>query len=203
LARLADLKLAPGYKDISTTDSSTANISPNTNGFLMAAAMEANDTVVAKYLLDNLWAAMMNDTYGTGASWEYIAQDLSPGLSLFTSQSHPWGGAPTYVLTEYVAGIRAVTPGHKIWFIRPAISGFVLDWAAASVKSQYGQLSVKWELGNKLLTVNVAAPQGTSGSLSLPASLQIKSIKVNGHKSPAGHSISLQGGNSIVTIQLS
>jgi hypothetical protein len=203
LARLADLKLAPGYKDISTTDSSTANISPNTNGFLMAAAMEANDTVVAKYLLDNLWAAMMNDTYGTGASWEYIAQDLSPGLSLFTSQSHPWGGAPTYVLTEYVAGIRAVTPGHKIWFIRPAISGFVLDWAAASVKTQYGQLSVKWELGNKLLTVNVAAPQGTSGSLSLPASLQIKSIKVNGHKSPAGHSISLQGGNSIVTIQLS
>ncbi|OOQ84388.1 glycoside [Penicillium brasilianum] len=202
LARIADLKLVPGYKDLSTTNSSSADISPNTNGFLLAAAMEANETTIAKYLLDNLWTAMTVDKYSSGASWEYVAQDLSPGLSLFTSLSHPWGGAPTYVLTEHVAGIRAVTPGHKTWIIEPAISGFDLDWAAASVKSQYGQLSVKWELGNKVLKVNVTAPRGTSGKLSLPSDLQIKAIKLNGHKVTSGHNIPLQSGSSIVTIQL-
>lgn len=202
LAKVADLKLTPGYKDVSTTESSSADISPNTNGFLLAAAMEANDTAIAKYLLDNLWTAMTNEKYSSGASWEYVAQDLSPGLSLFTSQSHPWGGAPTYVLTEHVAGIRAVTLGHKTWIIQPAISGFDLDWAAASVKTQYGQLSVKWELGNKVLTVDITAPRGTSGSLSLPSGLQVKGIKVDGHKVTAEHNIPLQSGSSVVTIQL-
>lgn len=203
LARLADLKLAPGYKDTSTTDASSANISPNTNGFLLAAALDANNTAIAKYLLDNLWTAMLDDKYSSGASWEYVAQDLSPGLSLFTSQSHPWGGAPTYVLTEQLAGIRAVTPGHKTWLIQPAVSGFDLDWAAASVKTRYGQLSVKWELGGSKLTVDVDAPRGTSGKLQLPSGLQVKEFQVNGHKMPSGHSIPLQSGSSVVTIQLS
>lgn len=201
LARLTDLKLAPGYKDVSTTDSSSANISPNTNGFLLAAALDANNTAIAKYLLDNLWAAMLNDKYSSGASWEYVAQDLSPGLGLFTSQSHPWGGAPTYVLTEQVAGIRAATPGHKSWIIQPAISGFDLDWAAASVKTQYGQLSVKWEISGSTLTVNVDAPRGTSGKLQLPSGTQIKSVQVNGHKMPSTQ-IMLQGRSSVVTVQL-
>jgi hypothetical protein len=202
LARLADLKLTPGYKDISTTDAASADISPNTNGFLLAAAMEVNDTAIAKYLLDNLWTAMTNDEYSTGASWEYVAQDLSPGLSLFTSQSHPWGGAPTYVLTEHVAGIRAATPGHKTWIVQPAILGFDLNWATASVKTQYGQLSVKWELGNKVLTVKVTAPRGTSGNLKLPSGLQIKDVQINGYQSPPGTIIPLQSGSSIVKIQL-
>lgn len=202
LARLADLKLTPGYKDISTTDAASADISPNTNGFLLAAAMEVNDTVIAKYLLDNLWTAMTNDEYSTGASWEYVAQDLSPGLSLFTSQSHPWSGAPTYVLTEHVAGIRAATPGHKTWIVQPAILGFDLNWATASVKTQYGQLSVKWELGNKVLTVKITAPRGTSGNLQLPSGLQIKDVQINGYQSPPGTIIPLQSGSSIVKLQL-
>jgi hypothetical protein len=164
--------------------------------------MEANETAIAKYLLNNLWTAMTDDKYSSGASWEYVAQDLSPGLSLFTSLSHPWGGAPTYVLTEHVAGIRAVTPGHKTWIVKPAISGFDLDWAAASVKSQHGQLSVKWELGNKVLKVSVTAPRGTSGKLSLPSDLRIKAITVNGQKVTSGHNIPLQSGSSIIVIQL-
>ena len=47
LARLANLKVAPGYKDISTTDAASAEISLNTNGFLLAVAMEANDTAIS------------------------------------------------------------------------------------------------------------------------------------------------------------
>lgn len=160
---------------VSTTDASSANISLNTNCFLLAAVLDANNTAIAKYLLDNRWAAMLNK-HSSGASWKYAAQDqFEPGTESFHLSEPSLGGAPTYVLTEQVAGIHAETPGHKSWAIQPAISGFDLDWAAASVKTQYGQLSVKREISGSILTVNVDAPRGTSGKLQHPSPVALRS----------------------------
>ncbi|KAJ5605310.1 glycoside hydrolase family 78 protein [Penicillium lagena] len=198
LAKLAVLKLAPGYKDDSTADAASANISPNTNGFLLLAALMAEDTSMAKYLLDNLWAAMLSDKYGSGASWEYVGQNSAPGLSLFTSLSHPWCGAATYVLTEYIAGIRALTTGHKTWIIQPSFRGFDLDWVAVT---RYGQLSMKWTYDFNILTVEVTAPRGTSGKLKLPEDLKVEEVVVNGKKKSNSDEISLQSGRSTVMIQ--
>ncbi|KAJ5097361.1 glycoside hydrolase family 78 protein [Penicillium angulare] len=203
LTKLASLKLAPGYKDISTTSDSSADISPNTNGFLLGAAMVANDTSTAKYLLDNLWGAMLNDRYASGASWEYVGQNLSPGLSLFTSLSHPWGGAATYVLTEHIAGIRPATPGYKSWLIQPAVEGFGLDWASAKVMTRYGPLSVKWEVMDKKVHLNVTAPQGTSGKIQLPIGYKTKTVTVDGIATSEKNEVFLKSGTSIVTFQLS
>ncbi|KAJ5291321.1 glycoside hydrolase family 78 protein [Penicillium angulare] len=203
LDKLSALKLAPGYKDISTTNDSSADISPNTNGFLLEAAMVANDTSTAKYLLDNLWAAMLDNRYASGASWEYVGQNLSPGLSLFTSLSHPWGGAATYVLTEHIAGIRPATPGYKSWLIQPAIKGFDLDWASATVMTRYGPLSVKWEVMETKIHLNVTAPQGTSGKIQLPVGCKSKSVAVNGITSSYKNGVPLKSGTSVVTFQLS
>ncbi|KAF1772283.1 Aldolase-type TIM barrel [Phytophthora cactorum] len=108
---LDNLRRGPGYLDTSATDNST-KISPNTNGFLLDALLQTGHTNEAAFLLDNLWDAMIsNENYRSGASWEYVSQSLEPGLEEFTSLSHPWGGAPTYLLTNYVAGIRPVSLG--------------------------------------------------------------------------------------------
>jgi hypothetical protein len=77
-------------------------------GFLLEGLFIANSTYgtnldVAKDLLDNFWSKMVTQNeYFTGASWEYLFPDGSPGLGLYTSLSHPWGGAPTYLLPQYV-----------------------------------------------------------------------------------------------------
>jgi hypothetical protein len=111
LSALSNATLYPGYADCTLANRSdtTVNISPNTNGFLLDALLQSNVTAPAKYLLDTLWGAAMvsQDAFYSGASWEYVGQNLTPGLSLFTSLSHPWGGAPSYLLTDYIAGESA------------------------------------------------------------------------------------------------
>ncbi|KAI5200241.1 glycoside hydrolase family 78 protein [Aureobasidium subglaciale EXF-2481] len=163
---LAALKLSPGYKDSTAVSSNTvANISPNTNGFLLSALVQTNRTSEMRYLFENLWAAMIqNDTTHSGASWEYVDTNLQPGLSRYTSLAHPWGGAPTYILTEYIAGIRPVTYGYKTWVIAPAYTGFDLKSAAAQVQTPYGMLKVQWSIASGKIKAVINAPVGTSGT---------------------------------------
>ena len=170
LAHLNSLRLGPGYKDTSSDNSSDSSvkISPNTNGFLLAALMEANQTATTKFLLESVWGAMLrNKSTSTGASWEYLNQDAQPGLGLFTSGSHPWGGAATYVLTKYVAGLKATALGHKSWQVMPAYCGFGLDGARAKVDTPYGPMSVKWSTNSTWLDVEIVGPRGTRGTLVL------------------------------------
>ncbi|KAG9558568.1 Six-hairpin glycosidase, partial [Aureobasidium melanogenum] len=177
---LTALKLSPGYKD--TTDISSdgvVNISPNTNGFLLPALLQSNRTAEAKYLFENLWAAMINnETTHSGASWEYVDTNLQPGLSRYTSLSHPWGGAPTYILTEYIAGIRPVTFGYKTWVIAPAYTGFDLKSTSAQVTTPYGVLRVQWSVANGKINAVVNAPAGTSGTFVINRALS-NSTKAN------------------------
>jgi len=168
----------------------------------------SNVTAPAKYLLDTLRGAAMvsQDVYYSGASWEYVGQNLTPGLSLFTSLSHPWGVAPSYLLTDYIAGIRPVTPGYKTWTLVPGIYGFNLTYAKATVPTLYGPLSVKWSLGKKgRLTVNVKAPAGTSGTLELPGGRAVSVMSMNKRElgtATVKTKIELEGGESEIVVQV-
>ncbi|EEY61461.1 glycoside hydrolase, putative [Phytophthora infestans T30-4] len=82
-----------------------------------------------------------NEYYRSGASWEYVSQSLEPGLKEFTSLSHPWGGAPTYVLTNYVAGIRPLVFGFRHWIVNPMVTGLNITSANATVSTPYGALT--------------------------------------------------------------
>ena len=170
LSHVPSLKLGPGYCDTSKvlSSDSSANLSPNTNGFLLPALLKQKKASLAAFLLNNLWGAMVTNTQtNSGASWEYVNQQSGPGLGQFTSLSHPWGGAATYALTNYVAGIRPTSFGYKTWVVEPAYSGFGLDWVNATVPTPHGSLSVSWTAKDSVVTVAVDAPAGTTGKLVL------------------------------------
>ncbi|KAG3050201.1 hypothetical protein PI124_g24114, partial [Phytophthora idaei] len=161
---LEGLRQGPGYLDTSDTDNTT-HISPITNGFLLDALLQHGYTDQAVFLFDNLWDAMIsNENYRSGASWEYVAQSSEPGIDLFTSLSHPWGGAPTYALTNYVAGIRPVEFGFRRWIVNPLVSGLNMTSASATVNTPYGDLSAAWEIVDSQLNVTITAPVGTDGT---------------------------------------
>jgi hypothetical protein len=161
---LEGLRQGPGYLDTSDTDNTT-KISPNTNGFLLDALLQHGHTKQAIFLLDNLWDAMIsNEEFRSGAPWEYVSQSLEPGLDSFTSLSHPWSGAPTYALTNYVAGIRPVEFGFRRWIVNPLVSGLNVTSASATVNTPYGYLSATWELADSQLSVTITAPVGTDGT---------------------------------------
>ncbi|KAI9993774.1 hypothetical protein PInf_016295 [Phytophthora infestans] len=161
---LENLRRGPGYFDTSVTDNSS-KISPNTNGFLLDALLQTGHTNEAAFLLDNLWDAMIsNEYYRSGASWEYVSQSLEPGLKEFTSLSHPWGGAPTYVLTNYVAGIRPLVFGFRHWIVNPMVTGLNITSANATVSTPYGALTAGWEkTDSNILSSTIAAPLRAEG----------------------------------------
>lgn len=187
------LKLHPGYRDSTAADTSTANISPNTNGFLLdallltaaTAASSEDDTAkaagivgTAGALVRSLWGAMLsNNTTATGASWEYVSQAGDPGLGVFTSLAHPWGGAATYVLTERVLGLRPADGvdgfGYERWVVDVSAGVLMgLNRASGRAVAAAGVIEASWEVvghegegagGGDVLRCNVTAPDGTVG----------------------------------------
>ncbi|KAI1857197.1 uncharacterized protein JN550_013434 [Neoarthrinium moseri] len=173
LAALDGLSLSPGYKDSTAASSTdpTVVISPNTNGFLLDALFKSGAYTTGHQLIKSLWGTMVNNKQtSSGASWEYVDQSGNPGLSYFTSLAHPWGGAATYVLTEWAAGIR-LGPGpegfgYKHWIIAPEAGlAMGLQTASARVKTPAGFLAVEWTKSSKdEVTVRIDAPPATYGT---------------------------------------
>lgn len=88
---LDDLFLEIGYKDSTEIpDDPQTQLSPNVQGFLLESLFLAHldynvsasiVTPVLKNLLDVYWPHMVDqDEYYTGASWEYVYSDGSPGI---------------------------------------------------------------------------------------------------------------------------
>ncbi|KAH6671125.1 glycoside hydrolase family 78 protein [Halenospora varia] len=195
LSAMQNLRLGPGYKDSTKVNSTdiTVNISPNTNGFLLAALLAQSSSAqrnststsfvagVSKELLYSLWGAMLADEKtSTGASWEYVSVSSTPGLGLYTSLSHPWGGAPTYLLTEWVAGLRPAAGlagfGYRNWVVDPSVGiAMGLKRASGSIVSGFGgSVDVKWKINDRnVLDVEIKAPAQTSGIFELGAKRQV------------------------------
>ncbi|OQD82361.1 hypothetical protein PENANT_c022G09902 [Penicillium antarcticum] len=147
LEHISTLRLGPGYRDASTVkpNDTSANLSPNTNGFLLPALIRLGKSEEARFLLENLWGAMVsnNATY-SGASWD-----------------HPWGGAATYALTQNVMGIRPTEFGYKSWIVEPAYVGFGLDEVESTVPTPYGDIKTPMATVNERETQPVTScPHG-------------------------------------------
>ncbi|PSK42121.1 Methylenetetrahydrofolate reductase 1 [Elsinoe australis] len=170
LSLLPQLRVGIGYKDSTLVNStSTTQLSPNIAGFLLSALFTANrnfNTTLApaSVLLQDFWPAMFRDEkYRSGASWEYLYPDGRPGIDLFTSLSHPWGAAPSYVLPRWVLGVRETRPGFGEWEVRPGMEGLGLSWAKGRVPTPKGVIVVGWWKEGKGVRVEVEAPAGTRG----------------------------------------
>ncbi|KAL2829892.1 glycoside hydrolase family 78 protein [Aspergillus pseudoustus] len=192
IAALSSLRLGLGYNSsTSVANSSSTNLSPFLSGFLLEAILQESRksssasvarTTAISVLLDQLWVAMVNqDEYYTGASWEYLSPDGRPGLDLITSHSHPWGGAPTYVFSEYVLGVQPTAAGFATWIFQPAILDINPSWARGRVSTPQGTIQASWRLSGahkKHLQLQVCGPKHTKALVSLP--FTVKSYTVNG-----------------------
>lgn len=167
IQRLSALFVNIGYKDSTTTAvSNTTQLSPNVQGFLLESLFLAhlNQNVsaavvgpVIQNLLEIYWPHMVyQDQYFTGCPWEYMYPDGSPGIGIFTSLCHPWGGAPTYVLSNYVLGIRReLKAGGDVygWVVDPVwevVEFLGLKEASGRMPlSEGGWIGVRWSTGSE------------------------------------------------------
>ena len=202
ITKLPELRVGVGYKtDTSITPSSTLELSPNTQGFLLEALFHAHRELgvqnlgVAKSLLEDFWSQMVTqDQYYSGASWEYVYPDGAPGIDLYTSLAHPWGAAPTYVMPEYVLGISATAPGYRTWTFQPLLRGLGLTEANGTVITPYGPIMASWKIvdGGDAVSITTTVPKGTAGKLVVNANAD---LICEGRKATGGE-LTLRGGRS-------
>jgi hypothetical protein len=183
IGKLEELRFGVGYKTISS-DAETPNyqLAPNPSGFLLEALFQSrrdhgsNSTTAITHLLDNLWGSMVNnDEYASGASWEYVKPDGSPGIDLFTSLAHPWGAAPTYVLPEYLLGVQPTSPGYATFALRPMIGYLGIKEVNGKVPTPKGPIEVGWKIEGHSVSLLVIVPSGVSGVLEFPNSCAVRS----------------------------
>lgn len=180
-----------GYKDSTAIgNSATTQLSPNVQGFLLESLFLAYTQLnvsaevivpVLQNLLDVYWPKMVNQNeYYTGASWEYVYADGSPGIGIFTSLSHPWGGAPTYVLTNYVLGVRReldTTTGTYGWvfdLVLEILEGLGLTWVKGKVPLESGGwIEAGWSIADGTVTSNleVVGAKGVEVDVKIPSRL--------------------------------
>ncbi|CAI6244859.1 unnamed protein product [Periconia digitata] len=200
LAKIEELRFGAGYRTISSdAESPDYQLAPNPSGFLLEALLQAyheheiDSTTSVSHLLDGLWGSMVNDdNYYSGASWEYVKPDGSPGIDAFTSLAHPWGAAPTYVLPEYVLGIRPTTPGYKSFVVQPAIGFLGLEKAEGRVATQFGTINASWSVEADAAVIDVEVPSGATGYVKLSSTW-----KLEGSNNETGQVALHEGGNRL------
>jgi hypothetical protein len=126
-----------------------------------------------------------NNEYYSGASWEYVKPDGSPGIDLFTSLAHPWGAAPTYVLPEYLLGVTPTSPGYKTVAVTPLFGYLNLPEVSGRVPTPSGPVEVAWAVNGTSIDLTIVVPTGIIATLHLPSGatvgsnqLQIVQLKV-------------------------
>jgi alpha-L-rhamnosidase len=144
--------------------SGSSQVGPYTSGYELFARFEAGDTTGALALIRNEWGLMRkSSSYYSGATWEYVALDGTPGLGEGTSLAHGWASGPTSALSKYVLGVRPIQPGYKTWLIEPQPGD--LSWAEGRVPTPYGPIAVRWQKTPPGLRLEINVPVGTSGTM--------------------------------------
>ncbi|AMM20119.1 hypothetical protein AX769_08000 [Frondihabitans sp. PAMC 28766] len=154
--------------------------SPYVTGAELAARFGSDDTANAVTLLQNEWGPMITpgDLY-TGTFWENESTSGTQGSSS-TSMAHGWSTAPTSALSEYVLGIQPIAAGYKTWSVKPQPG--TLSCTQGQAPTPHGALGVKWSHDAKAgsFAMQVTAPKGTSGTISVSTFGSSVDVVVNG-----------------------
>ena len=159
---------AEDYELISYVLMSTYEASPFCEKYVLEAlcVMDREDLAIQRML--ERYDGMLHDEYDT--LWEQFTDDIG-------TVNHGWTAAPLYILSKYVAGIRATEPGFEEYEIAPAD---VLDSFDCSVYTPKGNLTVSLNKNDEQTVISITAID-SEGIVRIPASM--------------GTEISVTGGN--------
>lgn len=158
------------------------------------------------------WMATRNPTT---TFWEGIGTNGSMYEGAYTSAAHGWSTGVLPALTNFVLGITPTGPGFKTWTIKP-MPGDV-TWAKGVVPTPSGPLSVSWTMAepSTQFDMQIEAPTGTQGGVSVPVSGEKDKVFVDGQMAWNGKeaensgasyadgyvTVHVQGGKHSVTVK--
>lgn len=122
--------------------------------FLLESIITNQDDERFIDLIKNDWGFMIQK--GCNTFWEMWTY-IQPDGRLTRSHCHGWSAAPTYMLSEYVLGVRPLEPGYKKALINPHPCN--IEWCRGDVPTPYGSIHVEWEVVDGKLELNYSAPK--------------------------------------------
>ena len=163
--------------------SGSTQVGPYTSAYELFARFENGDAAGALALIRNEWGLMRRTSpYYSGATWEYVGLDGTPGLGVGTSLAHGWASGPTSALSQYALGVRPVGPGYRTFLAEPQPGD--LRWAAGTVPTPYGPIAVSWQRASRGLRLELWVPEGTRGTVGVPVSGTNVALTDNGRTVP-------------------
>ncbi|ORY82403.1 Six-hairpin glycosidase-like protein [Leucosporidium creatinivorum] len=190
----------PIQDNFNLLDTGLHPVDVNVMGYLLWAAGERRDGAFAQDLITRTYGPMVERGVNyTGGYWEFLSSDGTyPGNDLQTALSHFWGGFPTAFLSEYVLGVQPITPGFKTFRVAP-LSDWSGDWVHGRVPTPHGLIYVAWGYdANGKISMEITAPQGTTGYVSPPFS---GSYSANGKTGQMGELVVKGGEGKVMIVQ--
>ena len=150
-------------------------VMPYINAFDAVARFRLGRDQEALDLIRRCWGRMAEQDPNF-TDWEWIGKKGSPDHSN-TSLTHGWSAGSTFILSEWVLGVRPVDPGFSQYLINPRIAG--LEWAQGAVPTPRGLIEVNWKDSADRFEITLNLPAGPGPSLILPGKGDLVKISLN------------------------
>jgi alpha-L-rhamnosidase len=144
-------------------------VSPYVTNQEVQASFAAGDAGAAMSILRTTWGHMIAPGPDfTGADWELVGANGSPGFGSYTSLAHGWASGATADLSAYVLGVQPSSPGYRTWLVQPHPGS--LSWVEGDVPTPIGTIAVRWAQAHATgrFALLVSAPPETTGTISVP-----------------------------------
>lgn len=145
---------------------------PGHNDRYVMAFMDAFD-VLARYragrddtaidLVRRCWGNMV-DQDPNFTTWEWTGKRGKPD-SPMTSLAHAWSAGASFILSEFVLGVRPLEAGYASYAIEPHASG--LAWVKGAVPSPRGLIEASWKDAPDNFEMELNLPPGRGPRVSL------------------------------------
>ncbi|KAK7966511.1 uncharacterized protein PG986_000788 [Apiospora aurea] len=151
--------IKPGYSKL---------VYPFISYFEIAARFRAGKTESALNQMRRMYGWMASQDPGI-TFWEGIGAGGQPYEAAFTSMAHGWSTGIVPLCMNYVLGVTPATPGFLTWDVKPVVGD--LKWAKGQVPTPQGPMQVSWsyDVEDGRVHVEVDAPAGTTGTISVPS----------------------------------
>lgn len=202
LAYLANHTALPYGNAFMDNDSLIANGSTRVYAFISYFDIQArfliNEADSALEEIGRLYGWMADhDPYLT--FWEGIGPNGTKYEEGYTSLAHGWSTGVLPALTNFLLGATPTGPGFSTYSVKPHPGS--VSWARGQLATPHGPLHVSWSQGvqNGSFSLQLSAPNGTTGTVAVPGSKQSKvlldkrAVFANG-KGNGGHNASWANG---------
>ena len=188
-------------------DSQTSRIGAPFHGLFVTEGLFAyNEDVAAAEFVKKYWGQML--ALGHGTFFDNYSLNWTAGCQVDrqTSLCHGWAAGPTYSLPANVLGVQPLEPGFAKVLVRPQPGG--LSWAAGTVPTPRGTVSVSWQRSEERFRVEVKAPTRVPVRLELPPHRgRPRKVLVDGYESGfdwegARQVVNLRGGPQVTVEQV-